>query len=156
MFDKLVAKLAIPMVIASFIAVPWGINYYDSVYLPSQEEKGTKVFTLYWSGQKGITRQRINGWNYWQSEFDRLQNGELKVSKGDRVVFRLISSDVYHGFAMPAYGIGVVDTVYIKPGDITRVEFTADKAGTFKFFCTIVCGSKEVHDAMGADLTVMP
>ncbi len=153
MFNNLIIKLAFPAVIATFIGVPLVAWLYDGWYSESRYPEGTKVFTIYWSGDKGITLKRINGWNYWQPGFDKLENGQLKVHQGDRVVFRLISADVHHGFAMPAFG--VIDKV-IKPGDVTSVWINADKVGTFKFFCTIMCGDKEVHDKMAADLTVLP
>ena len=159
LLDLVVAKLAIPAVIATFIGVPLGAWCYDSVYLPSLEPEGAKVFTLYWSGTQGITQKRINGLNYWRTEADKLEKGDLVVSQGDRVVFRLISADVHHGFAMPAFGLGIADTIYIKPGDITRVEFVADKVSPpegFRFFCTIMCGHKEIHDKMEGYLTVLP
>ena len=147
-FDKIVEKLALPSVLVAFVAVPVAAWLYDKVYLPSQYPAGSRVVTLYWS-TKGITLNRVNGWNYWQPGFDRLK--EIEVDEGDHVVFRLISADVHHGFALPAFGI--VDAV-IKPGDVTTVEFDANKVGDFKFFCTIVCGS--MHDNMAATLRVRP
>ncbi|MBI86156.1 MAG: hypothetical protein CMJ81_23415 [Planctomycetaceae bacterium] len=156
MFDKIIIKLAFPAVVATFIGVPLVAWMYDGWYSEARYPVGTKVFTLYWSGEKGVTQERINGWNYWQPKFDTLKPGDLKVHEGDQVVFRLISSDVHHGFSMPAFGIGTVDTIFIKPGDVKSVWFIADKVGTFKFFCTIMCGDKEVHDKMAADLTVLP
>ncbi len=149
MFDRIVEKLALPAVLAVLLVVPVGVWTYDSVYLPSQYPEGSKVFTIYWSGEKGITLKRINGMNYWRPQFDRLK--EIKVRKGDRVIFRMISSDVYHGVALPAFGI---TEAIIKPGDITTVDFVADKVGSFPFFCTIRCGL--VHDNLQANLTVVP
>ena len=149
MFERIVEKLALPAVLAVLLVVPLGAWTYDSVYLPSQYPEGSKVFTIYWSGEKGITLKRINGMNYWRSQFDRLK--EIKVRKGDRVIFRMISSDVYHGVSLPAFGI---TEAIIKPGDITTVDFVADKVGSFPFFCTIRCGL--VHDNLQANLTVMP
>ena len=159
MFDKIINKLAFPAVVATFIGVPLVAWMYDGWYSEARYPVGTKVFTLYWSGEKGVTQERINGWNYWQPKFDTLKPGDLKVHEGDQVVFRLISSDVHHGFSMPAFGIGTVDTIFIKPGDITRVDFVADKVSPpegFRFFCTIMCGKKEIHDKMEGYLTVLP
>lgn len=148
-FDQIVARLALPAVVATFLVVPLAIWAYDAVYLPSQHPEGAKVFTLYWNASKGITEGRVTGWNYWQSRFDPCK--EITVRQGDRVVLRLISADVHHGFALPAFGIN--DGV-IRPGDVTVMEFVADKVGSFKFFCTIRCGM--VHDGMEAVLTVLP
>ena len=149
MFDRIVATLALPAVLATFIVVPLGIWTYENVYIPAQYPTGVKVFTLYWSGAKGITQKRINNLNYWLPQFDRLK--EIKVRQGDRVILRLISSDVYHGFALPAFGIS---EAIIKPGDVTTVDFVADKVGSFPFFCTIQCG--RIHDDLEAILTVLP
>lgn len=148
-FDRIVEKLAIPSVLAIFLAVPLAAWTYDKVYIPSQYPNGCKVFTLYWSGEKGITLKRVNGLNYWLPWFDRLK--ELKVREGDRVIFRLISTDTHHGFALPAFGI---TEALIMPGDVTTVDFVADKVGSFPFFCTIRCG--RIHDNLEANLTVMP
>ena len=147
-FDRLIEKLAVSSVVAVLLVVPLLAWTYDKVYLPSQYPEGSKVFTLYWSGEKGITLKRINGLNYWLPGIDRLK--ELKVKEGDRVIFRLISSDVHHGFALPAFGI---TEALIVPGDITTVDFVADKVGSFPFFCTIRCG--RIHDDLEANLTVV-
>ena len=155
--DKMVMKLAFPAVVATFIVVPLASWVYDGWYSSARYPAEARVFTLYWSGENGITQKRINGWNYWQpKKFERLEKGDLVVHKGDWVVMRLISADVHHGFALPAYGIGISETVFIKPGDVTTVDFVADKVGTFEFYCTIMCGDKEIHDKMAADLTVLP
>ena len=179
-FDKFIEKAALPAVLATFIGVPLAAWLYDGVYLPyrirSEFPQGkVKIITLYWSTDKGITLKRINGWNYWQSGSaekersveaggvgyrligDRVE--EIRVRKGDRVLLRLISADVHHGFTLPAFGIGIDETVLIKPGDVTEVEFVADKVAAndqqpFKLSCTIRCGS--MHEKMAAVLTVLP
>jgi heme/copper-type cytochrome/quinol oxidase subunit 2 len=159
LIDWVVTKLALVSVIATFIGVPLVAWCYDSLYLPTTEPAGAKVFTLYWSGTQGVTQNRINGMNYWRKSFDELKNGDLVVHQGDQVIFRLISADVHHGFAMPAFDKGTTETIFIKPGDVTRVEFVADKISPpegFKFYCTIMCGKKEIHDKMEGFLTVLP
>jgi len=148
-FDRLVAKMALPAVLATFIGMPLGVWFYDSVHIPSQFPEGAKVFTLYWSGEKGITRERVNGINYWRSGHEKV--AKLVVERGDHVMLRLISADTHHGFALPAFGI--TDAV-IKPGDVTTVEFVADKEGRFPFFCTIRCGP--MHEDLEAVLEVRP
>jgi cytochrome c oxidase subunit 2 len=61
----------------------------------------------------------------------------ITVKKGDRVRIILTSRDVTHGFAIPAFGIS---SDPITQGQSVTVEFTADKVGTFEFFCNIPCG----------------
>jgi heme/copper-type cytochrome/quinol oxidase subunit 2 len=147
--DEIIAKLATALVVAGFLIIPLGIWFYDDIVLPSQYPEGAEVYTLYWSATKGITADRINGWNYWQSTTERLE--EIRVRQGDRVVLRLISADVFHGFALPAFGF--TDGM-IKPGDVMEIDFVADQVGSFKFFCTIRCGP--VHEELEATLTVLP
>ncbi len=61
----------------------------------------------------------------------------IEVDQGDRVKISLTSLDVAHGFAINEYGINE----RIVPGQPTVVEFTADKKGTFTFYCSVMCGS---------------
>lgn len=72
----------------------------------------------------------------------------IQVKKGDKVRLNIVSADVPHGFALPEYGINEK----IDPGKTTVIEFTADKAGTFTFFCSIPCGSG--HTSMKGQLIV--
>lgn len=61
----------------------------------------------------------------------------ISVKKGDRVKLTITSFDVPHGFALPEYNIDEL----LAPGVTKTVEFTADKAGSFGFFCNVFCGS---------------
>lgn len=72
----------------------------------------------------------------------------IKVKKGDKVVLKLTSTDVAHGFSLPDFG---VDEKFDK-GETKTVEFTADKVGTFTFNCNVPCGAG--HKAMTGTLIV--
>ena len=61
----------------------------------------------------------------------------VEVNQGDRVKITLTSADVIHGFAINEYSINE----RVVPGQPTVVEFTADKKGTFTFYCSVMCGS---------------
>lgn len=61
----------------------------------------------------------------------------IEVNQGDLVKITLTSADVAHGFAINEYGINE----RVVPGQPTAVEFTADKKGTFTFYCSVQCGS---------------
>lgn len=146
--DRIVSRLALPAVLLTLIVVPASAWWYERVHLPSQYPKDAKVFTIWYSGDHGMTLNRITAYNYWLKAVNRLE--EIRVEKGDRVILRLISSDVYHGFALPPFGI---NEVLVKPGELAEVDFVADKVGSFLFYCTIRCGL--VHQDMKANLTVV-
>ena len=61
----------------------------------------------------------------------------ITVKKGDLVRIKITSVDVTHGFSLPDFGVNA----NLEPGKEVTVEFTADKVGTFSFFCSVYCGS---------------
>lgn len=72
----------------------------------------------------------------------------ITVKKGDLVRLQIKSVDVDHGFALTAFNINR----QLKPGKTETIEFTADKAGSFSFFCSVFCGSG--HGGMRGTLIV--
>ncbi|MFB9760795.1 cupredoxin domain-containing protein [Ectobacillus funiculus] len=58
---------------------------------------------------------------------------EIHVKKGDTVKITLTSNDGGHGFAIPAFNVDIQGN-----GSAT---FTADKAGTYEYHCSVMCGS---------------
>ena len=72
----------------------------------------------------------------------------ITVNKGDTVKLHITSTDVGHGFALSAFGINKT----LNPGQTVDVEFVADKAGSFQFFCNVFCG--EGHGGMKGTLVV--
>lgn len=73
---------------------------------------------------------------------------EITVKKGEPVVIELSSEDVKHGFTLPDFGI----RTDIKPGSVSRISFTPDKAGRFAFACDVFCGGG--HEDMSGTLIV--
>lgn len=72
----------------------------------------------------------------------------INVKKGSKVILLVKSTDVSHGIAIPDYNINVP----LPPNEIKRIEFVADKAGEFPFFCSIYCGAG--HGGMTGKLIV--
>ena len=62
--------------------------------------------------------------------------GSLRVRKGEQVRLIMAAVDHDHGFRLDDFQINQK----IPKGTTTIVEFTADKAGTFQFHCSNVCG----------------
>ena len=72
----------------------------------------------------------------------------IEVNKGDRVKLTVTSLDVPHGIAIPEYGINE----RLDPGKEVKIEFTAEKEGTFTAFCSVFCGSG--HSSMKGKIVV--
>jgi len=62
--------------------------------------------------------------------------GTLRVRKGEQVKLVMAAADHDHGFKLDDFDINQK----IPKGTTVIVEFTADKAGTFQFRCSSVCG----------------
>src|ERR1700746_3948864 len=62
--------------------------------------------------------------------------GSLRVRKGEQVKLVMTAVDHDHGFKIDDFSINQK----IPKGTTVVVEFTADKAGTFQFRCSSVCG----------------
>lgn len=74
----------------------------------------------------------------------------LRVNQGDRVRLRLQASDVVHGFHLDGYGL----QQRVEPGLSEEIEFVADRAGKFRYRCSVSCGT--LHPFMIGELVVGP
>ena len=72
----------------------------------------------------------------------------ITVNEGDKVILNVKSLDVTHGFSIQNFGVSET----LNPGKTTKIEFIADKKGTFTFFCNVYCGSG--HSGMSGTLIV--
>jgi heme/copper-type cytochrome/quinol oxidase subunit 2 len=62
--------------------------------------------------------------------------GSLRVRKGEQVRLIMAAADHDHGFKLDDFNINQK----VLKGTTVVVEFTADRAGTFQFRCSSVCG----------------
>jgi len=66
------------------------------------------------------------------------------------VILTLQASDVVHGFYLDSYGV----EARVEPGISQQVEFVADRAGKFRYRCSVSCGT--LHPFMIGELVVGP
>jgi cytochrome c oxidase subunit II len=74
----------------------------------------------------------------------------IKVKQGDHVKLVITAKDHDHGFKLAAFNIDQ----HLEKGVASTVEFTADRAGTFPFECSVFCGLG--HGKMKGQLIVEP
>lgn len=78
----------------------------------------------------------------------------VEVKEGDRVIWHMTSTeralDATHGFMLPAFN----KMVSLEAGEYQKVEFIADKAGVYPFYCTEFCSA--LHLEMMGYLRVAP
>ena len=94
----------------------------------------------------GYILKEPNADGRWEVETYRWDPGTIVVNQGDIVTLEIVGiNGTEHPFTIEGYNLSGV----VKRGQITRVTFTADKAGIFK----LTCG---VHlPTMRADLVVL-
>ncbi|MGH9925370.1 MAG: cupredoxin domain-containing protein [Nitrososphaeraceae archaeon] len=68
---------------------------------------------------------------------DAYADTTISVKKSATVTLRIQNLDVSHGFGLDEFGINKVTPA----GEVTEIQFTADKGGTFVFYCTVFCGT---------------
>ncbi len=63
--------------------------------------------------------------------------GTIRVLPGDKITLNLTAVDVAHGIYLDGYNL----EMYADPGKIDSLTFTANQEGTFRFRCSVSCGS---------------
>lgn len=118
------------------------------------------VFTNWPSEDEDILRVEVLGqqwmWNFRYAGKDGLFNtqddittvNDLRVPKGKKVVFQILSKDVIHSLYFPN-ARRKTDAI---PGRITRLWIQFNKLGKYDIACAEMCGT--YHYRMAAKLTV--
>jgi plastocyanin len=73
---------------------------------------------------------------------------EIKVKKGETITINFESTDGFHDFVIDELAVA---TKKVQPGTKTSVTFTADKVGSFEYYCSV--GSHRAQGMSGV-LTV--
>jgi len=79
-------------------------------------------------GDNALVTVDITGKNF---EFSQK---EIRVKKGDRVRINFTSTDGFHDWVVDEFN---AVTTRVSTGDSTFVEFVADTAGTFEYYCSV-------------------
>lgn len=140
--------IATMLVLATLVGIPlWALREEARVNeIP--DEENLRVITLTAVADGGIfTFEDVVGHNYWRRQ-PEVARPEVRV--GEKVLFRLKSADVTHGFSIPELEVG---PIYIEPGTITEVRFEPEESGQYLIQCTARCGC--CHEEMFAILTVL-
>lgn len=75
----------------------------------------------------------LTGKNF-KFSMDGKTNPDLRVSVGDLVRIEFTSTEGLHDFVLNGYSVA---TSRVSDGESTFVEFVADKAGTFEYYCSV-------------------
>jgi len=91
----------------------------------------------------------------WMSAMRSHYNPErVQVNKGDHVTWHITNGerakDATHGFGLPYFNFNLS----IEPGETQTIEFVADQAGVYPFYCTEFCSA--LHLEMTGYLLVKP
>jgi mono/diheme cytochrome c family protein/plastocyanin len=119
MYSRRRELLALGIVLLLVVGLPTAVFSYQFVLRP-RAKQDLKVFDM--------TAQTPEGGG-WQPE-------RITVRQGDRVRLQLHGTDVVHSFVL---GRTDVERVVVQPGEVKSVEFAADDAGEFTFYCDIWC-----------------
>lgn len=129
---KRIERTALALVLAILIGVPAAVFSYE--ILRNRAGEAREIFVVARTVERG-------GWS----------PARIVVKQGQKVRLRILADDVTHGFQLLHFG---VDAGAIKTGTTKVVEFTADRAGEFPFYCSVRCSP--LHMALMGTLVVEP
>lgn len=96
------------------------------------------------SSETGVREIRMTAQKY------RFDPQEIRVREGERVRLLITALDRKHGIRIKEFGVKTV----LEKGKETVVEFVAERAGEYKFKCSVRCGWR--HGSMKGKLVVEP
>ncbi|MBS3072461.1 cupredoxin domain-containing protein [Candidatus Pacearchaeota archaeon] len=63
-----------------------------------------------------------------------VENPDIKVMQGDKVKIEFSSEEGFHDWVLDEFN---AKTERVNPGQVSSVEFVADKKGTFEYYCSV-------------------
>ena len=116
---------------------PWKI-YPEIGWDPHEQRVDTNAPV---AGQERIERNGTNVDIYMTAVRSHFTPEHVEVNQGDHVTWHITSieraQDATHGFALPGYNFNLS----LEPGEYIKLEFDADSAGTFPFYCSEFCSA---------------
>lgn len=93
------------------------------------------------SGSEGITHNGKNVEINMTLVRSHFNPEHVEINQGDHVVWNITNierlQDATHGLAIPGYNINLS----LEPGETQTLEFVADQAGTYTFYCSEFCSA---------------
>ena len=132
--NKTITIVIVLVVIAAGAYFVWGRGDVQT-QTPSNTESGDVV-----TGDNTTTTAQVKEFKISGSPFKFSMN-EIKVKKGDTVRIVFTNVEGVHDWVIDEFNAA---TKQLKAGESETIEFVADKAGTFEYYCSV--GS---HRAMG-------
>jgi plastocyanin len=83
---------------------------------------------------KGELKTFVLGGENFKFTMNGNDNPEIKVNEGDRVRIEFTSTKGFHDWVVDEFD---ASTEKVNDGGSTFVEFTADKKGTFEYYCSV-------------------
>ncbi|HLO39432.1 MAG TPA: Sec-dependent nitrous-oxide reductase, partial [Phycisphaerales bacterium] len=92
-------------------------------------------------GQEGVVRSGRNVTVNMTAVRSHFVPEHVEINQGDHVTWRITAletaQDATHGFCIGGYNVNLS----LEPGEYTEFTFTADKSGTYPFYCTEFCSA---------------
>lgn len=132
-----IGEIVAKSLVVSVLAITTIAIFY---FAPWERHKGERIIFLTAVAKNGVwTEEKVNGSNHWLNDF---KQAVIILKYGENVLFRFTSMDVTHSFYVPELNIGPVD---VWPGVVYEKSFKANKIGSFKYYCTKVCGKNHFY-----------
>jgi heme/copper-type cytochrome/quinol oxidase subunit 2 len=151
-FYKKLDRFLLLLLVAMLVGMPAAIAGYNHYFWHRGLSRSTRLITLTGNVKSGWILGDYHAFDVLDPPSPRngVNHPVIHVKKGARIVLKLESSDVVHGFSLP--GLGVFVNEGIHPGRVTTVRFIASRVGTFTFSCNAICGKQ--HEKMKGTLVV--
>lgn len=115
------------------IALAWGVYNLGFNQRAGQQQKNQSVIAPVVTATPAATAEQVKIIDISGKPFE-FDMKEIRVNKGDRVRINFTNSQGFHDWVLDGYN---VRTKQIQAGQTDSIEFVADKAGEFDFYCSV-------------------